>query len=571
MNKVFNINLGGYPFTIDENAYHHLKQYLGAIDEHFKNSEGFEDITTDIEARLAEIFQEKLSGRQIVSLRDVTDAINIMGTPEDFGAESNYTGVPEEEAHKKTPNYQSKKSEQSAKSPFQKFGKRLYRNPDEIIIGGVASGISAYFGIEDPVWIRIAFVVFTLSGGLGIPLYIILWIALPEARTAKQKLEMRGEKIDVNSIAKTIEEEIIQMKERITGLGEELTKKQKGQHHQKKKTDSSEASGNDAPESERDEFRQSSFSAYGSSNSYEQGIAVVQRSANALEGFARAAVRPIMLLVGVILTIVVAALWFAFVSVVTFGHQYINFIVPLPFVFPFKILAAIVMLIPIISMTLAIIRIFFRTRIPRGGRIALHILFVLATIGLSISITNTARDFEAGGMVERSMDLSALQTDSLTLTASGMMPEGWVNVGNDRQRIDEGKLHYKPVSLTIGKSETDNFELKYSFSARGRSTKAAEKRAAAIRFEPILADSTLELPQIQQLSLGEKWRNQQIEVDFRIPVGKSVTVVQEAAWIGRDKVLAKDGYYYPWQLANKTITMTEYGIVCPDCEQVNVD
>ena len=97
MNKVFNINLGGYPFTIDENAYHHLKQYLSAIDSHFKNSDGFDDITTDIEARLAEIFSETLQGRQIVMLKDVQGAINIMGTPEDFGAESNYSAIPDEE------------------------------------------------------------------------------------------------------------------------------------------------------------------------------------------------------------------------------------------------------------------------------------------------------------------------------------------------------------------------------------------------------------------------------------------------------------------------------------------
>ena len=119
MNKVFNINLGGYPFTIDENAYHHLKQYLSAIDSHFKNSDGFDDITTDIEARLAEIFSETLQGRQIVMLKDVQGAINIMGTPEDFGAESNYSAIPEEEKEEAS----EEANEGIFKKKMQRFGK----------------------------------------------------------------------------------------------------------------------------------------------------------------------------------------------------------------------------------------------------------------------------------------------------------------------------------------------------------------------------------------------------------------------------------------------------------------
>ena len=87
MNKVFNINLGGYPFTIDEDAYEHLSNYLKTIHNHFRQSEGYEEITSDIEARLAEIFREQLGDRPIVTLRYVEDAIAIMGTPEDFGAE----------------------------------------------------------------------------------------------------------------------------------------------------------------------------------------------------------------------------------------------------------------------------------------------------------------------------------------------------------------------------------------------------------------------------------------------------------------------------------------------------
>ena len=129
MNKVLNINLGGYPFTIDEDAYEHLKVYLETIHRHFEDSEGYDEITTDIEARVAELFQENLGDRPIVALQNVKDAILIMGTPEDFGAE----GI-EEDGDVKT-----------QKKAKYKTGKRLFRNPEVELIGGVCSGVTAYF------------------------------------------------------------------------------------------------------------------------------------------------------------------------------------------------------------------------------------------------------------------------------------------------------------------------------------------------------------------------------------------------------------------------------------------
>ena len=212
MNKVFNINLGGYPFTIDEDAYEHLSKYLNTIHNHFRQSEGYEEITSDIETRLAELFHEKMEGRPIVMLKDVQDAIVIMGTPEDFGAESSF----EDEADTK-----------KKRSSSYKTGKRLFRNPEEEMIGGVASGVAAYFGIQDPLWVRIAFVIFTLSGGFGIPVYLILWAILPKAETASDRLSMKGEPINVSNIGKIIEEEIDHFSDKMSELGDEFGSKKK--------------------------------------------------------------------------------------------------------------------------------------------------------------------------------------------------------------------------------------------------------------------------------------------------------------------------------------------------------
>jgi phage shock protein PspC (stress-responsive transcriptional regulator) len=204
MNKVFNINLGGYPLTIDEDAYLHLENYLNAIHKHFRQSEGYEDITNDIEVRMAELFQEQLNGRPIVSLRDVKSAIVLMGAPEDFGAESI---LDEEDA-----------GAEGGKSSYH-TGKRFFRDPEDQVIGGVCSGISAYLGIQDPIWIRLLFILITISGGFGILLYIILWIIAPEAKTAGDRLAMRGEPINVSNIAKTIETQFDNLSEQLSDLG----------------------------------------------------------------------------------------------------------------------------------------------------------------------------------------------------------------------------------------------------------------------------------------------------------------------------------------------------------------
>lgn len=214
MNKVFNINLGGYPFTIDEDAYAHLSNYLTSIHNHFRDSEGYEEITGDIEARMAELFQDQLSGRPIVTLKDIDNAIAIMGTPEDFGA------VPIDQESIDEESFENRKQR-------YKTGRRLFRNPEDEVVGGVCSGLAAYFGVEDPVWIRIAWIVFTISGGLGIPAYIILWVIVPKAETAGDRLAMRGEKINVSNIGKIVEEEIENFSEKMESFGSEFQSKKK--------------------------------------------------------------------------------------------------------------------------------------------------------------------------------------------------------------------------------------------------------------------------------------------------------------------------------------------------------
>ena len=214
MNKVININLGGYPFTIDDDAFEKLEHYLDTIHHHFQKSEGYEEITADIETRMAELFQEKLNGRSIVTIRNVEACISIMGTPEEFGAEP----LDEEIS------YQRKSS---SKDFNFKPGKQLFADPDNQVIGGVCSGIAAYFGVEDPLWIRLLFVLGFISGTIGLWVYLILWMIVPVANTASDRLAMKGEPINVSNIGKIIESEIENFSEAMTEFGSDLGSKKK--------------------------------------------------------------------------------------------------------------------------------------------------------------------------------------------------------------------------------------------------------------------------------------------------------------------------------------------------------
>lgn len=213
MNKIYNINLGGYPFTIDDDAYEVLSRYLKTISGHFAASEGCEDIISDIESRIAELFNEHLQGQPIVSMHQVDKMISIMGTPEEFGA-----GGFSEDIH-------DKQTDESSDSTYR-TGKRMFRDPDASIIGGVCSGIAAYVGITDPVWVRIAFAL-SFFTGFGVIAYVILWIAIPEAKTAADKLSMKGKKINVSNIARMVEDEINNLGDTISEITKDFGSKKK--------------------------------------------------------------------------------------------------------------------------------------------------------------------------------------------------------------------------------------------------------------------------------------------------------------------------------------------------------
>lgn len=203
MNKTVTINLANIFFHIDEEAYAILQNYLNAIKKSFSNSEGKEEIIADIEARIAELFSEKLTdSKQVITTADVERMMGIMGQPEDYHIDEDLFEEPANETY----------TTSSAYTGTERTVKKLYRDMQSAYIGGVCSGLGHYLGI-DPVWLRLILVLLTIgSTGAFILIYIIFWIVVPEAKTTSERLSMKGEPINISSIEQKIKEGVDSVK-----------------------------------------------------------------------------------------------------------------------------------------------------------------------------------------------------------------------------------------------------------------------------------------------------------------------------------------------------------------------
>jgi len=187
-------------FHIDEDAYNSLQRYLNAIKRSFTDSQGRDEIIADIEARVAELFSERMkSDRQVISMTEVEEVINIMGQPEDYLVDNE---IFEDEPNT---NYDRQRGKQ----------RKLYRDYDNKFIGGVCAGIAKYFDIDE-LWVRLLAIIVVLAGvGSPILVYIILWVIIPKANTTSEKLAMAGKPANITNIEQKI-------KEGLSGVHEKL-------------------------------------------------------------------------------------------------------------------------------------------------------------------------------------------------------------------------------------------------------------------------------------------------------------------------------------------------------------
>ncbi|MFT3737152.1 MAG: PspC domain-containing protein [Breznakibacter sp.] len=218
MQTTVSVHISGRSFFMDEDAHQRLSAYLKKLQLRYGNVEGGSEIVADIESRIAELISQKInSSTSVVTLTLVEEIISIMGEPDEF----------------EQTNTNTKDQTSSPQAPWIRPAKRLYRDTDNRLLGGVCAGISAYLGIDVALVRIIAVIILIATSFTAAFVYVVMWAVIPEAITPSQKLEMRGENINIENIEKAVREEFEEVKKGFSKMQQSHTYQQSKNYMEK--------------------------------------------------------------------------------------------------------------------------------------------------------------------------------------------------------------------------------------------------------------------------------------------------------------------------------------------------
>ena len=518
MKKAIKINLSGLIFHIDDDAYEKLKTYLDTISRHFSNKQESKEIIDDIETRIAELFQERITEEnQVISLLIVNEVIDIMGNPEDI-ADSG------EEAEGQRTFHES-----------YSRSRRLYRDPENSVIGGVCGGLSAYFGV-DPVIFRLLFVVFFFAGGASILVYAILWIVLPKAETAAQKLEMRGEKVNVSNIEKKIREEYDSVKDNV----------------------------------------KDGYSKARNSETYRKTERATSNFFEVLGKILLVFVKVILIIIGTSLVIagiglLIGLIALPFVGLHIFPFESYNFSlgdILIPFTDPVSVTLLVIsttllILIPVAAMLYGLVKLIFNLKTQnRGlaiGALTLWIVSLLCIIGIAAFESNNFSDFGRDSFSQELLpDSDTLYISINEAQSEYLDDESIIDLGDKWFLPEDAEAFYGRINLDIEKTEGDNFLLDIEKESKGRTWEHAGENAANIDYHFRTKGNTLVLDPYFSVDLDHKWRFPRVETIVRVPEGKVVVLDRETRDILEG--VRNVNRLSDWNMAGKSWLMTEEGL-----------
>ena len=519
MKKTVNINLGGIIFHIDEDAYASLQNYLESIKKHYSKEEGCEEIASDIESRIAELIQEK--SIQIISVSDVEELISIMGKPESY--EDNEE---EEEATKET----------SGTTETKKAKRRIYRNTDNEIIGGVCSGIATYFNI-DPVIIRLLFILGLFTGG-GVLIYIILWAIVPAAKTTSEKLQMKGEKVNAENIKKTIQKEFENLKSTIEKVDAQ---------NQKNKV----------------------------KTMFQSIASFLMSLIGYLFKFIVKFLGIILLMMGVFLSFMIVVNLFGTgdsMIHINGNHihpfnlsQYFPLIIDMPNLRGITALGLLLFIgIPVVQIIWLAVRILFS--IPKQSHTTRSIMAGTWILGIACLIyvsTKASRNFQNESYSTQTVELSSA-SDTLNLELSD---NDFFNTHQENSSFyyDEEleSLLCTSVDLDIHRATGDEFELKIKKISNGKSQKQAKINASKINYDYTLEYNTLNFENYLSLEQEQGFRFQSVELILYVPEGKAVYLDPSLRYFIYDVDNVSDTS--DRRMLNHHWSMESEGLTCTDC------
>ncbi|MEO5946439.1 MAG: PspC domain-containing protein [Chitinophagaceae bacterium] len=593
MKKIININLSGRVIPIEDSAYEKLQSYIESLRKYFANEEGRDEIINDIEGRVAELLEEKIrKGASNATDADVEEIITSMGKVEDFEAEEVAEAKePNQQSNQQSGqqnySYTEKKSRgRLYRDSSDKFiggvcsgvaaymnvdpaivrilfaiitfggfglgflayiilwiilptkdlegfsGKRLYRNPDDKVIGGVAGGLAAYFA-KSAKTIRLIFAAplvlsillnifnnvswhndfdFALNIGFGsisgtfILIYVVLWMVLPEANTTYEKMEMRGEKVDVNRIRQTVQEGMGNLKEKVKGWSEEV--KESAQNFTGKAKEFSNTRG----------------------KAFAKDVNETVRSGGRGLGHA------IGVLFKVFFLFIAGTIAFAlFVALIAFLFGGIawwpinNFLWTSNwqqlYAWGTLIFFLVVPLIGFIAWVIRrIIKVKSRSNYLGWTFGALWTIGWIAAILLASSITKDFRNYEHTDKI-----IEVVQPVNNKMIVAVSAPEllysgrfSWMNDEGSGWDLSDDTLRLSTVKFTVKPSLDSQYHVTLKKHSFGRTEEGAIARAERIQYTVSSIDSVLDIGSGYTVDKDSKFRGQQVEIEILVPIGKKI-------------------------------------------------
>lgn len=525
MNKTININLAGLFFHIDEDAYQRLQRYLAAVRKSFAGTNGADEIMSDIESRIAELFLEKRSNdQQVISIGHVEAVIDIMGQPEDYEVDEEIFN--EAEPRAKRPQYNTK-------------NKQLFRDTQNGYVGGVSAGLSYYLGI-DAVWVRVLWILFLfLTSGSALLIYVILWIFVPDAVTTNQRLTMMGKEVNISNIEENFKSGFEPVVDGQTDADYRIVG-QKGKRGTVK-----------------------FFNTLG----------------NIIMGLLKAVVKIFGLFLFLISTIsllalIVSSIVASFINIEGFNLlNMFDLMVPAEFASFWLVLAIILAIgIPLFLLAVLGLKLLVTNLRTLGTKtyIALAAVWIIAVIALSIMIGTIAASQAIDATVQRTEKFSVDQGKvfSLELEKSSrrnrFSPSG---ISIEFDEVDgQSVIKYFDVHVAVGSTTDSLARVELNLTHKGSNFEEAKEKAKLIQYDYQLTDSTFIAPDYFVLPKSAGLGSPGLEVMIYLPEGTKANFNERfgeryRSWISNDAFKLGNNIEYTYEIKDGNA-------VCLDCPVV---
>ncbi len=584
MKKNISINISGIIFHIEEDGYETLRNYLDSINRYFSSYDDSQEITSDIENRIAEIFLSKLTnGKQIINSEDVDSLITTMGSIQDFEAIEEPKDPPREKQESTT-----KSSEQSKKlyrdtkrkvlggvasglanyfgidplwirlilvigvlgldifllgaaSGFFLLGyiifwivvpgsdaleedqevKKLFRNPEDRVIAGVAGGIGAYFGTEVTV-IRLLFVLIFFFGGAGLLIYLIMWIITPEAKSITDKMQMQGESVTLSNIESNIKRSL-----------------------------------------RMDENEEENLLVKILLFPFRLIATVISGLGKVLGPLLLFLVEAIRVIVGIIMVMIAVSMLFALIvalgvvlGTVT-GEGFVFGDLPLYLIrdsIPVfgTITAFFSLFIPALALALLGVTIIAKRKIiPAPVGWSMFAIWMLSVLGLGLTLPNVVREYKTEGTY-RIVENYNLHGKKAVL-----------------QLNEVGMDDYQMTKLRLYGHDGDQYKLVSKFNSRGRTRQEAIVNAKMVNYQVELEDSIFTFDSNITFKDNAQFRGQALSMELYIPYNQEFFMNEDLKYIIRNTIY-RSGFSVS-QMDGNTWVFTESGLRCLTCEYQDED